>query len=186
MKIYLGSKSPRRQELLKLMNIEYELILKDTEESFPSDLPLEQVAAYISEKKAKVFDAITDALIITADTVVVLDNEIIGKPADEDDAFKMLTKLSGRKHRVITAVSILSNDGLYTFSDTTEVSFKILHEDQIWYYILNYKPLDKAGAYGIQEWIGLVGIESINGSYSNVVGLPTEKLHAELLKLKAL
>lgn len=180
-KIYLASKSPRRQELLKLMDLPYELVLKEVDESFPADLALEQVAEYIANKKAAAFDQdLENAILITADTVVLIDGEILGKPFDEADAFSMLSKLNGREHLVITGVTLKSANKSFSFSDTTKVTFTQLKEDQLWYYIKNYKPFDKAGAYGIQDWIGVLGVKSIVGSYTNVMGLPTERLHKEL------
>lgn len=183
-KIYLASKSPRRQELLKLMNLPYELLLKEVDESFPADLALEKVAEYIAEKKSAAFDEVLDnAVLITADTVVLIDGEILGKPIDESDAFAMLSKLNGREHLVITGVTLKSADKTLSFSDTTKVTFSQLTDEQLWYYIKNYQPFDKAGGYGIQDWIGLVGVKAINGSYTNVMGLPTERLYKELEKL---
>ena len=182
-KIYLASKSPRRQELLKLMNLPYELLLKEVDESFPADLALEKVAEYIAEKKSAAFDEVLDnAILITADTVVLIDGEILGKPADEVDAFAMLSKLNGREHLVITGVTLKSADKTLSFSDTTKVTFSQLTEEQLWYYIKNYQPFDKAGAYGIQDWIGVLGVKAIDGSYTNVMGLPTERLYKELEK----
>ena len=183
-KIYLASKSPRRQELLKLMNLPYKLLLKEVDESFPADLALEKVAEYIAEKKSAAFDEVLDnAVLITADTVVLIDGEILGKPIDESDAFAMLSKLNGREHLVITGVTLKSADKTLSFSDTTKVTFSQLTDEQLWYYIKNYQPFDKAGGYGIQDWIGLVGVKAINGSYTNVMGLPTERLYKELEKL---
>lgn len=181
-KIYLASKSPRRQELLKLMDLPYELLLKEIDESFPSDLALEQVAEYIAEKKAAAFEVLDDAILITADTVVLIDGEILGKPQDDDDAFAMLSKLNGRDHLVITGVTLKSVSKTFSFSDTTKVTFTQLTEKQLWFYIKNYKPFDKAGSYGIQDWIGVVGVKSMEGSYTNVMGLPTERLFKELEK----
>jgi septum formation protein len=181
-KIYLASKSPRRQELLTLMNLPYELLLKDIDESFPSDLALERVAEYIAEKKAAAFEPINDGILITADTVVLIDGEILGKPIDEADAFNMLSKLNGKEHLVITGVTLKSATKIYSFSDTTKVTFSQLTEEQLWFYIKNYQPFDKAGSYGIQDWIGVLGVKSINGSYTNVMGLPTERLYKELNK----
>jgi septum formation protein len=163
------------------MDLPYELVLKEVDESFPADLALEQVAEYIANKKAAAFDQdLENAILITADTVVLIDGEILGKPFDEADAFSMLSKLNGREHLVITGVTLKSANKSFSFSDTTKVTFTQLKEDQLWYYIKNYKPFDKAGAYGIQDWIGVLGVKSIVGSYTNVMGLPTERLHKEL------
>lgn len=183
MRIYLASKSPRRQELLKLMGLDYTLYLKEVDESYPDDLATEKVAEYIALKKADAFEVPVDGVILTADTIVVIDDEILGKPGSEEEAFNMLNKLSGRMHRVITGVSLISQRQKIAFSEITEVYFRTITHEQIQYYIEKYKPFDKAGAYGIQEWIGLVAIERINGSYTNVVGLPTEKLYAYLSDL---
>lgn len=179
-KIYLASKSPRRQELLKLMGIKYELLIKDVDESYPTDLNLEDVATYISKKKADAFDLPIDGVLITSDTVVIVGEELLGKPKDEEDAFVMLKKLNDRSHKVITGVTLKDADKTFSFSDLTEVSFSNLTDEQLWFYIKNYQPLDKAGAYGIQDWIGMVGVKSIKGSYTNVMGLPTEKLFKHL------
>lgn len=182
-KIYLASKSPRRQELLKLMDLSFELLLKDVDESYPADLALEQVAEYISNKKAAAFELpVMDAILITSDTVVLIDGEILGKPIDDDDAFNMLSKLNGKAHLVITGVTLKSDGKQFSFSETTKVTFSELTDEQLWYYIKNYKPFDKAGAYGIQDWIGVLGVKSIEGSYTNVMGLPTERFHKELAK----
>lgn len=179
-KIYLASKSPRRQELLKLMGLEYTLYIKEIDESYPESLKVSEVAEYISKKKANAFPVSKEGIILTADTIVVVDNEILGKPIDFDDAFAMIKKLSGRKHEVITGVTIVSKEKQISFSDVTEVYFREISDAEITYYIENYKPFDKAGAYGIQEWIGVAAITKIKGSYTNVVGLPTEKLYREL------
>lgn len=182
-RIYLASKSPRRQELLKLMDLPYELVLKEVDESFPADLALEKVAEYIANKKAEAFDQdLENAILITADTVVLINGEILGKPIDEADAFSMLSKLNGKEHLVITGVTLKTEEKSFSFSDTTKVTFTQLSEDQLWYYIKNYMPFDKAGAYGVQDWIGVVGVKAIDGSYTNVMGLPTEKLYLELAK----
>jgi len=179
--IILASKSPRRQELLQLMGIDFKVVLKEVDESYPAGLAPHEVALHIAEKKAHAFDEIlTNEIVITSDTIVVVDEQILGKPESEAHAFKILSQLSGRKHEVITAVSLLSTKGLHSFFDITEVYFKALTDEQINYYISTGQPMDKAGAYGIQEWIGLIGIEKIVGSYTNVVGLPTEKLYEQL------
>ena len=182
--IILASKSPRRQELLKLMDIDFEVVLKEVDESYPSGLLPEEVAVYIAEKKAKAYEnASVDEIVLTADTIVCIDDQILGKPENEAHAIKMLQTLSGRVHRVITGVCILYKNQFNKFFDVSEVFFRKLTDDEITTYVNQYKPLDKAGAYGIQEWIGLTGIEKINGSYTNVVGLPTEKLYQQLVRL---
>ena len=182
--IILASKSPRRQELLKLLGIDFRVVLKEVDESFPDGLSPVETALYISEKKVHAFDeSITNEIVITADTIVVIDGMILGKPENEEHAFEILSTLSGSKHEVITAVSLLKDHTVSSFYETSEVYFKVLSPEQIRYYISTGQPMDKAGAYGIQEWIGLIAIEKINGSYTNVVGLPTHRLYEELLKL---
>lgn len=182
--IILASKSPRRQSLLKELGIDFEIKTKEVEEIFPPELKREQVAVYLSELKAKAFseDLKEKDLVITSDTIVCLGEEIIGKPTDRQDAIDMLGKLSGNKHEVITAVTLLSNQKKKTFYEVTEVYFKALSSSEIEYYIDNYKPFDKAGSYGIQEWIGYIAIEKINGSYFNVMGLPVKRVYEELIE----
>jgi septum formation protein len=155
----------------------------NTEESYPDSLNSNHVAEYLAVKKAAVFnETIADnELIITADTVVIVDDLILGKPEDKPEAVKMLQSLSGRAHKVVTGVCLLTNEKKHAFSANTDVYFKELTEQEINYYIDKFKPYDKAGAYGIQEWIGFIGVERIDGSYYNVVGLPIQKLHAELM-----
>ena len=182
--IILASKSPRRQELLKLMGFDFQVFLREVDESYPPGLSPSEIAVYISEKKARAFDLlIENEIVITADTIVSLDGNIMGKPENEDHAFEMLSELSGKRHDVITGVSLLKNHKLSSFYELTEVFFKEIGPEQIRYYINTCQPMDKAGAYGIQEWIGLVAVDRINGSYSNVVGLPTHHLYSELCKL---
>ncbi|MDO8992252.1 nucleoside triphosphate pyrophosphatase [Daejeonella sp.] len=182
--IILASKSPRRQELLKLMGFDFQVVLREVDESYPPGLSPSEIAVHISEKKAKAFDLlIENEIVITADTIVSLDGKILGKPENEDHAFEMLSELSGKRHDVITGVSLLKDHKLSSFYELTEVFFKEISAEQIRYYINTCQPMDKAGAYGIQEWIGLVAVDRINGSYSNVVGLPTHRLYAELCKL---
>jgi septum formation protein len=181
--IILASKSPRRQELLKLMGIDFRIVLKEVDESYPDGLSPSDIAMYISEKKARAFDElIEDEIVITADTIVVIGDKILGKPEDEEDAYRILSTLSGNMHEVITAVSLIKNGGIRTFYETSEVFFRDISPEQIRYYITHGNPMDKAGAYGIQEWIGLIAIERINGSYTNVVGLPTHRLYQELCR----
>lgn len=181
--IILFSKSPRRQELLKLMGLNFRVMTKDVDESYPENLSPTEVAEYIATKKAKAFDSeINDEILITADTIVAIDNEILGKPVDAADAFRMLKLLSGRAHDVHTGVALLHQHNVVSFVDTTKVYFRELSDDEINYYIENYQPYDKAGAYGIQEWIGLTAVTRLEGSYTNVMGLPTEKLYLYLLQ----
>ena len=179
-KIYLASKSPRRQELLKLMNLDFTLFLQDADESYPDTLETEEVAEFIANKKLADLEIPEDGIVLTADTIVVVDSEILGKPNNENDAFLMLKKLSGRMHKVITGVCLKSIDQQISFSETTEVYFRVLQDEEIKNYVQQYQPMDKAGSYGIQEWIGIAGITRINGSYTNVVGLPSEKVFAAL------
>lgn len=179
--IILASKSPRRQELLSAMNLDFKVVLKDVDESYPEELLPAEIAVYIAEKKAKAFDEDSQgSIIITADTIVAYNGEILGKPEDAHHATEMLTKLSGTNHQVYTGVSLICNGEMRSFYDTTEVFFNDLSPEQISYYIKNYKPMDKAGAYGIQDWIGMVAVKKIIGSYTNVMGLPTEKLYKVL------
>ena len=182
--IILASKSPRRQELLRLMDVDFRIVLKDVDESYPDTLTPEEIAVYIAEKKAKAFDeSVDDEIVLTADTIVSIDGHILGKPESTAHAAEMLHMLSGKVHKVITGVCILYKHKYNLFHDVSEVFFRKLTTDEINSYVEKYQPLDKAGAYGIQEWIGLVGIDRINGSYTNVVGLPTEKLYQQLMRL---
>lgn len=181
--IILFSKSPRRQELLKLMGLNFRVMTKDVDESYPENLSPTEVAEYIATKKAKAFDSqINDEILITADTIVAVDNEILGKPDDATDAFRMLKLLSGRAHDVHTGVALLHQHHVVSFVDTTKVYFRELSDDEINFYIDNYQPYDKAGAYGIQEWIGITAVSRLEGSYTNVMGLPTEKLYLYLVQ----
>lgn len=179
--IILASKSPRRQEILTQMGVRFLVKMKNVDESYPSHLRPEEVAVYISEKKAQAFlSELKKELLISSDTIVCLENEIIGKPKDEEDAFQILSKLSNRMHKVITAVTFLENGEMESFYDTTEVHFNRLSPVEIEYYIRKYQPFDKAGSYGIQEWIGYIGIKKIVGSYTNVMGLPSELVYQKL------
>lgn len=188
-KIILASNSPRRKELLAGLGLKFEVrTLQGIDESFPKELKGEDIPKYISGQKAKAYreTMADDELIITADTIVYVDGEVLGKPKNEDDAKRMFNLMSGRKHEVITGVSIVTKKETVQFATTTVVSFATLTDEEIDYYIANYKPFDKAGAYGIQEWIGYIGITGIEGSYFNVVGLPVQRLYTELKKLKDL
>lgn len=180
--IILASKSPRRQNLIKELGVNFEIRTKDVEEIYPPELKKEQVAIFLSELKAAAFkeELQPNDLIITSDTIVCLNDRIIGKPKDRDNAFNMLSDLSGNMHEVITAVTLMSQQKTVTFYEVTEVYFKVLSNYEIDFYINNYQPYDKAGGYGIQEWIGYIGIEKINGSYFNVMGLPVKKLYEAL------
>jgi septum formation protein len=183
-KIILASKSPRRQLLLKELGCSFEVRTREVEEVFPPHLKREQVALYLAELKAKAFDEELGpgTVVITADTIVCVDDLIVGKPADYNDAVRILRLLSGRRHEVITGVCLHNGSTLKSFHVCTDVYFKKLTDEEIGYYLENYRPYDKAGAYGIQEWIGLIGIERINGSYFNVMGLPVKELYEELLR----
>jgi septum formation protein len=179
----LASQSPRRQFLLHETGLEFEIQVKPTDEVFPDHLKAEEIALYVSKHKAMQFDfneLPSNALLITADTIVWLDNETIGKPVDAADAKLMLKKLSGRKHMVSTGVCFRTKDYFHSFHVNTDVYFRHLHDHEIEYYVEKYKPFDKAGAYGVQEWIGYVGVERIEGSYYNVMGLPVQRVYVEL------
>lgn len=185
MKYILASNSPRRKELLAGLDLDFEVkVLSDIDESYPEDTPVGEVAEYIARKKAAAYQAMIhdDELVITADTVVVVDQEILGKPVDAADARRMLCLISGREHQVITGVCLTTTEKIHSFSVSTDVAFKLLSENEIDYYIEHYKPFDKAGAYGIQEWIGYIGVTSLHGSYFNVMGLPVQRIYAELQK----
>ncbi len=205
-KIVLASNSPRRRELLSGLGFDYEVrTLKDLDESYPEGLPMEEIPQYISRKKAEAYTIGPDELLITADTIVYLDGEVLGKPTDEADAIRMLRKLSGRTHQVVTGVTLKvspksslegkdftrlpspSGEGvgvmLHSFASVSQVTFADLTEEEIRHYVTHYRPLDKAGAYGIQEWIGYIGVTSLQGSYFNVMGLPVQKLYTEMKKL---
>ncbi len=182
-KITLASKSPRRQQLLSDMGIEFETRLKPVDESFPANLGKDDIAIYLCEKKAKAFmveEVRENELLITADTIVCLGNEILNKPTDREHAIEMIGKLSGKKHEVITGICLRTAKKMKSFFVSTDVYFKVLDKKEIEYYVDSYKPYDKAGSYGIQEWIGYIGIEKIEGPYFNVVGLPTARLYEEL------
>lgn len=181
-KILLASKSPRRQELLQGLNLNFEIVSINSDESFPEILKREQITEYISENKAKAYTHLnSNELLITADTLVWLDGKIMGKPADKSEAFEMIQSMSGKTHEVFTSVTLKSESKIKTFSDVTEVEFDEISSEEINFYIDNYKPFDKAGAYGIQEWIGYAKIKGIRGCYYNVMGLPLPKLYQELL-----
>lgn len=181
--IVLASKSPRRQELLKGIGMSFIIKTKDVDEHYPSQLSSYEVAPYLSVKKSEAFndDELPDNyMLITADTIVVIDDEILEKPKNADDARKMLHFLSGKVHKVITGMTIRTREKTKTFSATSKVTFDELDENELEYYIDKFKPYDKAGAYGIQEWIGYVGVANVEGSYFNVMGLPTQKLYQML------
>ena len=205
MKIILASNSPRRKELLSGLGLDFEVrTMQGLDESYPDGLPMEEIPQYISRKKAAAYTLGADELLITADTIVYLDGEVLGKPADEAEAREMLQKLSGKTHQVVTGVTLtflneelrikkqgstaegkVNEESLiqHSFACVSQVTFARLSEEEIDYYVTHYHPLDKAGAYGIQEWIGYIGVTSIEGSYFNVMGLPVQRLYSEMKKL---
>ncbi len=184
-KIILASQSPRRKQLLEWAEVPFDIIVKETDESYPKDLSIDEIAIHIARNKALVIKSnIDDALpVLAADTIVVLEGLIIGKPKDREDAVNILSSLSGKQHKVITGVVILHNEKEIAFAETTEVLFHELSLAQIEFYVDNYKPYDKAGAYAIQEWIGVVGIKNINGDFYNVMGLPVSRVVQALQSL---
>ena len=184
--IVLASNSPRRKELMSGLGVDYVVkTLPDVDESYPDTLQGEEIPAYISREKAEAYQSMIepDELLITADTIVWMNGEVLGKPKDREDAIRMLRKLSGASHQVITGVCLTTKGWQNSFTVTTDVTFAVLSEEEIVYYVDKYSPMDKAGAYGVQEWIGFIGVESISASYYNVMGLPVQKLYRELIKL---
>ena len=184
--LVLASASPRRRELMSGLGIDYEVkTLPGIEETYPADLKGEDIPIYIAREKAEAYRSLMqpDELIITADTIVYIDGRVLGKPADEADACRMLRTLSGRTHEVITGVCITTREVQRSFSAVTEVTFDTLTDEEIEWYVAHFKPLDKAGAYGVQEFIGFIGVRSLSGSYFNVMGLPVQRLYRELAKL---
>lgn len=185
LKIILASASPRRKELLAGLDMDFEVkVIKGVSESYPDSLRAEEVPQYISREKAAAYQVADDELLLTADTVVVVDNTILGKPHDADDARRMLRLVSGRTHQVVTGVTLTTTKAQKTFGVTTDVTFRQLTDNEINYYISHYRPFDKAGAYGIQEWIGYIGVTSIYGSYYNVMGLPVQRIYQEIMKME--
>ncbi len=181
--IILGSGSPRRHQLLGALGIRHRVVVRPVDESFPDNLQQEAIAMHLAKKKAAAFDDLLlteKSLVITADTIVCLDDTLLGKPTDRDDAHRILSSLSGRKHEVFTGVCITSGEKQELFYDSSSVFFKELSDQEIGYYIDKYEPFDKAGAYGVQDWFGLTAIERIEGSYHNVMGLPVKKLYERL------
>ena len=182
-RVVLASNSPRRKELLGGLGIDFEVrTLQDIDESYPSSLKGEEIPMYISGKKAEAYkqSMADDEMIITADTIVYDNGQVLGKPKDREEAIQMLRELSGHAHEVITGVSIVTKEKTSQFASTSKVSFAELTDEEIAYYVDHYKPFDKAGAYGIQEWIGYVAVTRIEGSYFNVMGLPIQRLYTEL------
>ena len=179
--LILASGSPRRKQILLEAGINF--LVKPAnidEENYPKNLDVHEVPAYLAKLKAEAIATTGNEVVLAADTVVIIDNQILGKPVDSDDAFNILSKLSGRIHQVVTGVCLKSRDKTIVFSDTTEVHFRELLKEEILYYIEKFKPFDKAGAYGIQEWIGMIGVEKINGSFYNVMGLPIVPIYQHL------
>lgn len=183
-KIILASKSPRRHELLGGLDIAFEVVVHEVDEIFPEGMAMEDIPVYLAKLKAVPFvdEVDLETIVITADTIVWIDGEVLGKPNDYEHAFEMLRKLSGKKHVVVTGVCLTSKEKQVTFSSTTDVYFKDLTDHEIDYYLKNYYPYDKAGSYGVQEWIGYIAINRIEGSYFNVMGLPVQQLYEELLR----
>lgn len=183
-KIVLASNSPRRKELLAGLDVPFEVrVIKGIQEGYPEGLPVTEIPKYIAREKAAAYEAAADELVITADTVVVLEQEVLGKPKDAADASRMLHELSGRTHQVITGVCLTTQTQQRAFAVETDVTFKNLTDEEIAYYIEHYRPFDKAGAYGIQEWIGYIGVKDIRGSYFNVMGLPVQRIWEEIRML---
>lgn len=182
-KIILASGSPRRQQFFKDLEIDFEIRLKEVEEIYPPQLQAEEITNYLAELKAKAFDGElqSNEILVTSDTIVWHKNQCLGKPKDEEDAFKMLQSLSNSTHEVITSVCFKTNSKIETFHEVTKVTFEVLSDEAIRYYLDNYKPFDKAGSYAIQEWIGYVGISKIEGSYTNVVGMPMHLVYQKLM-----
>ncbi len=183
-KIILASRSPRRQQLLRELGLKFDVVIKEYQETYPEGLSGEEIATYVAHEKANSFknQISYNEIVIAADTIVWCNNKVLGKPLDFEDAKRILIEISGNTHEVITGVSLFSMSKEITFSDSTKVTFETLSEEEIVYYIDKFKPYDKAGAYGIQEWIGLIACSHIDGSYFNVVGLPVQKLYKELQK----
>ena len=185
-KIILASNSPRRKELLSGLGVDYEVkTLPDVDESYPDGLSGEEIAKHIARGKAEAYRSLiqADELVITADTIVWLDGTVMGKPKDEEEAKDMLMRLSGKTHQVITGVCLTTASTQKTFAKVTDVTFATLTDEEVDYYVTRYQPMDKAGSYGVQEWIGFVGVENLSGSYFNVMGLPIQRLYTELKKL---
>jgi len=181
-RVILASRSPRRQQLLRELGLKFDVVIKEYEEIYPESLSGEEIARFVAHEKAASFkdDISENEIVIAADTIVWCNNKVLGKPLDHDDATRILKEISGNTHEVITGVSLRSQTKELTFSESAKVTFETLTEEEISYYIDEYKPYDKAGAYGIQEWIGIIACSHIDGSYFNVVGLPVQRLYKEL------
>jgi septum formation protein len=183
-RIILASQSPRRQQLLTELGLQFDVVIREYDEVYPDGLKGEEIAEYIAHEKAASFknEIHENEIVIAADTIVWCNKKVLGKPSNREDAARIIREISGNTHEVITGVSFLSTFGSLTFSESTRVTFEVLSEEDIYFYIDNYKPFDKAGAYGIQEWIGIAACSHIDGSYFNVVGLPVQRLYKELQK----
>ncbi len=182
--VILASGSPRRQQFFKELDLEFKIQIKEIEEKFPKHLKGAEITDFLANLKSQAFTNLTEKdLLITSDTIVWLENKALGKPKNKQEAYTMLKELSGKKHEVITSISIRNNNFQKIINDTTVVYFKEISDKEITYYMNNYNPYDKAGAYGIQEWIGFIAIDKMEGSYFNVVGLPVHKLFKELMNL---
>lgn len=185
--LILGSASPRRKEILSQAGLKFEILVKEIEEIYPSDIPIKEVPVFLAELKANAFEIESrNNIVLTSDTVVILNNKILGKPKNDKEAVEMLKEISGNMHEVVTGVCIKNLNTTLSFSDITKVYFNEFTHSEIDYYVQNYKPLDKAGAYGIQEWIGMIGINKIEGSFYNVMGLPIHLIYRELNNLSQL
>lgn len=183
MKILLASQSPRRKELLSQLGYQFDTVSIDVDESYPPDLAPENIAEYVSNKKAKAFSVESDEVLLTSDTIVVLNQQILLKPKNEEEAFGMLRDLSGKKHQVYTAFTIKTKDFEINKTSRTDVEFSEISDDEIRFYIKNYKPFDKAGSYGIQEWLGMAKVREITGSFYSVMGFPVDMIYEELKKI---
>ncbi|MFC0342724.1 Maf family nucleotide pyrophosphatase [Epilithonimonas hispanica] len=183
MKLLLASNSPRRKELLIQLGYQFEIVKIDVDESYPEDLKPNQIAEYVSEKKAKAFDVNPNEVLLTSDTIVALDQKILLKPKNEAEAFEMIKNLSGKTHQVYTAFTIKTADSEISKTSKTDVEFSEISDEEINFYIKNYKPFDKAGSYGIQEWLGMAKIKNISGSFYSVMGFPVDLVYEELKKM---
>ena len=183
MNLLLASNSPRRKELLTQLGYQFDIVKIDVDESYPSDLKPDEIAEYVSAKKAKAFDVNENEILLTSDTIVALDQKILLKPKDENEAFEMIKSLSGKVHQVCTAFTLKTVDSEIRKICKTDVEFSEISDEEIKFYINNYKPFDKAGSYGIQEWLGMAKIKNISGSFYSVMGLPVDLVYEELKKL---
>ena len=183
MNLLLASNSPRRKELLTQLGYQFDIVMIVVDESYPSDLKPHEIAEYVSAKKAKAFDVNENEILLTSDTIVALDQKILLKPKDENEAFEMIKSLSGKVHQVYTAFTLKTVDSEISKTSKTDVEFSEISDEEIKFYIKTYKPFDKAGSYGIQEWLGMTKIKSISGSFYSVMGLPVDLVYEELKKL---